>query len=213
MATLQFDLTTVTDILQIIFADIILSGDNALVIGMAAAGLAANQRRKAIAIGMAMAAGMRILFAIIASYLLAIKGILLVGGLLLSWVCWRFYHDLQAFNQASDNTIQSSETAAVSVAGEKSEKSFWRALVTILLADISMSIDNVVAVAAIARDNTELLIFGLALAIAFMAFFASLIMRVMVRYRWLSYFGLLFLVYLAVAMLYDGFLELYTILA
>ena len=210
---MQFDLTTVTDILQIIFADIILSGDNALVIGMAAAGLAANQRRKAIAIGMAMAAGMRILFAIIASYLLAIKGILLVGGLLLSWVCWRFYHDLQAFNQASDNTIQSSETAAVSVAGEKSEKSFWRALVTILLADISMSIDNVVAVAAIARDNTELLIFGLALAIAFMAFFASLIMRVMVRYRWLSYLGLLFLVYLAVAMLYDGFLELYTVLA
>ena len=210
---MQFDLTTVTDILQIIFADIILSGDNALVIGMAAAGLPANQRKKAIAIGMAMAAGMRILFAITASYLLAIKGILLIGGLLLSWVCWRFYLDLRAFNQASFNTIQSSETAAISVAEEKSEKSFWRALVTILVADISMSIDNVVAVAAIARDNTELLIFGLALAIAFMVFFASLIMRVMVRYRWLSYFGLLFLVYLAVAMLYDGFLELYTILA
>ena len=210
---MQFDLTTVTDILQIIFADIILSGDNALVIGMAAAGLPANQRKKAIAIGMAMAAGMRILFAITASYLLAIKGILLIGGLLLSWVCWRFYLDLRAFNQASFNTIQSSETAAISVAEEKSEKSFWRALVTILVADISMSIDNVVAVAAIARDNTELLIFGLALAIAFMVFFASLIMRVMVRYRWLSYFGLLFLVYLAAAMLYDGFLELYIALA
>ena len=176
MAVLQFDLTTVTDILQIIFADIILSGDNALVIGMAAAGLPANQRKKAIAIGMAMAAGMRILFAIIASYLLAIKGILVIGGLLLSWVCWRFYLDLKAFNKASFNTIQSSETAAVSVAEEKSEKSFWQALVTILVADISMSIDNVVAVAAIARDNTELLIFGLALAIAFMVFFASLIM-------------------------------------
>ena len=122
LAVLQFDLTTVTDILQIIFADIILSGDNALVIGMAAAGLAANQRKKAIAIGMAMAAGMRILFAITASYLLAIKGILLIGGLLLSWVCWRFYLDLRAFNQASFNTIQSSETAAISVAEEKSEK-------------------------------------------------------------------------------------------
>ena len=88
------------------------------------------------------------------------------------------------------------------------EKSFWRALGTILLADISMSIDNIVAVAAIARENTQLLIFGLALAIAFMAFFASLIMRVMVRYRWLPYFGLLFLVYLAAAMLYDGIIEL-----
>jgi len=209
---LQFDLTTATDILQIVFADIILSGDNALVIGMAAAGLAVNQRKKAIAIGMAMAAGMRILFAIIATYLLAIKGILLIGGLLLSWVCWRFYLDLKAFNQASVDTIHSSETGAESGGEEKSEKSFWRALVTILVADVSMSIDNIVAVAAIARDNTELLIFGLALAIAFMAFFASLIMRVMVRYRWLSYFGLLFLVYLAAAMLYDGFVELNLVL-
>ena len=209
---MQFDLETVTDVLQIIFADIILSGDNALVIGMAAAGLPVDQRKKAIAIGMAMAAGMRILFAIIATYLLAIKGILLIGGLLLSWVCWRFYLDLKAFNQASVDTIHSSETGAISGGEEKSEKSFWRALLTILLADISMSIDNIVAVAAIARDNTQLLIFGLALAIAFMAFFASLIMRVMVRHRWLSYFGLLFLVYLAAAMLYDGLVELNLVL-
>ena len=209
---MQFDLTTVTDVLQIIFADIILSGDNALVIGMAAAGLEANQRKKAIAIGMARAAGMRILFAIIATYLLAIKGILLIGGLLLSWVCWRFYLDLKAFNQASIDTIQPSAICAVSGGEEKSEKSFWRALVTILVANVSMSIDNIVAVAAIARENTELLIFGLALAIAFMTFFASLIMRVMVRYRWLSYLGLLLLVYLAVAMLFDGFVELNLVL-
>ena len=205
---MQFDVATIGDVLQIVFADIILSGDNALVIGMAAAGLVAHQRKKAIAIGMAMAAGMRILFAIIATYLLAIKGILLIGGLLLSWVCWRFYLDLKEFNQASVDTAQSSETGIVQGGEEKSEKSFWRALVTILLADISMSIDNIVAVAAIARDNTQLLIFGLALAIALMAFFASLIMRVMVRYRWLSYFGLFFLIYLAVTMLYDGFVEL-----
>jgi YjbE family integral membrane protein len=208
MDGMQFDVATIGDVLQIVFADIILSGDNALVIGMAAAGLAAHQRKKAIAIGMAMAAGMRILFAIIATYLLAIKGILLIGGLLLSWVCWRFYLDLKEFNQASVDTAQSSETGAAPGGEEKSEKSFWRTLVTILVADISMSIDNIVAVAAIARDNTQLLIFGLALAIAFMAFFASLIMRVMVRYRWLSYFGLFFLIYLAVTMLYDGFVEL-----
>ena len=205
---MQFDVATIGDVLQIVFADIILSGDNALVIGMAAAGLVAHQRKKAIAIGMAMAAGMRILFAIIATYLLAIKGILLIGGLLLSWVCWRFYLDLKEFNQASVDTAQSSETGIVPGGEEQSEKSFWRALVTILLADISMSIDNIVTVAAIARDNTQLLIFGLALTIALMAFFASLIMRVMVRYRWLSYFGLFFLIYLAVTMLYDGFVEL-----
>lgn len=106
------------------------------------------------------------------------------------------------------NRHGSSRAGAVSGGEGKSEKSFWRALTSILVADISMSIDNIVAVAAIARENTQLLIFGLALAIAFMAFFASLIMRVMVRYRWLSYFGLLFLVYLAAAMLYDWLVEL-----
>ena len=205
---MQFDYTTLTDVLQIIFADIILSGDNALVIGMAAAGLAANQRKKAIAIGMALAAGMRILFAIVATYLLAIKGILLIGGLLLSWVCWRFFLDLKAFTESSVDTTHSAETGDASASEQKVERSFWRALGTIILADISMSIDNIVAVAAIARDKTELLIFGLVLAIAFMAFFASLIMRLMVRYRWLSYLGLLFLVYLAAAMLYDGLVDL-----
>ena len=111
---LHFDLTTLGDILQIVFADIILSGDNALVIGMAAAGLAPKQRKKAIAIGMAMAAGMRILFAVIASYLLAIKGILLIGGLLLSWVCWRFYLDLKEFNQASVDTIEAANSEGAS---------------------------------------------------------------------------------------------------
>jgi len=203
-SSLHFDLATLGDILQIVFADIILSGDNALVIGMAAAGLAAGQRKKAIAIGMAMAAGLRIAFAVVATYLLAIKGILLVGGVLLSWVCWRFYLDLKEFNQATVESISGS----AGTGAKKAEKSFGRALVTILVADISMSIDNIVAVAAIARDNTQLLVFGLALAIAFMAFFASMIMRVMVRYRWLSYFGLRFLVYLAAAMLYDGLVEL-----
>ena len=205
---LQFDLTMLGDILQIVFADIILSGDNALVIGMAAAGLAPKQRKKAIAIGMAMAAGMRIFFAVMASYLLAIKGILLVGGLLLSWVCWRFYRDLKEFNQTSVDTIEAANSEDASGGNSKSVKSFWRALITILIADVSMSIDNIVAVAAIARENTTLLIFGLALAIAFMAFFASMIMRVMVRYRWLSYLGLFFLIYLSAAMLYDGLIDL-----
>ena len=201
-------LEVVFDVIQIIFADIVLSGDNALVIGMAAAGLSVKLRKRAIFIGMALAAGLRILFAITATYLLAIKGILIVGSVLLAWVCWRFYLDLKAFNEASVDTIHSSENGDASASEHKSEKSYWRALVTIILADISMSIDNIVAVAAIARDNTELLILGLALAIAFMAFFASLIMRVMVRYRWLSYLGLLFLVYLATAMLYDGLVDL-----
>ena len=185
----------ITDVLQIIFADIILSGDNALVIGMAAAGLAPQFRRRAIMIGMAMAAIMRILFAVIASYLIAIKGILLIGGALLAWVCWRFYKDLLQFNN---------EGGDESPGEEEAPKKFGAALVTIMLADVSMSLDNVVAVAAIARDDTQLLIFGLALAILIMALFASVIMKVMLKYKWLSWAGLDFLVYLTAMMLFDG---------
>tara|TARA_X000000950_G_scaffold142945_1_gene177176 strand:- start:1209 stop:1844 length:636 start_codon:yes stop_codon:yes gene_type:complete len=195
---------TISNIGQIIFADIILSGDNALVIGMAAAGLAPELRKRAIMLGMALAAGLRIFFAVIATYLLAIKGVLLIGGLLLGWVCWRFYKDLREFNSVEDL-----ERDGADEAGEGGEnKLFGRALFTILLADVSMSIDNIVAVAAIARDDTQLLIFGLALAIAMMALFASVIMKIMLRYRWLSYGGLAFLVYLAVVMTYDGAVEL-----
>ena len=190
--TISFEL--VFDILQIVFADIILSGDNALVIGMAAAGLSPHLRKRAIALGMMLAAGMRIAFAIVASLLLSIKGILLIGGLLLAWVCWRFYKDIQEFNKKDEESEKPQEGS----------KSFGRALFTILLADVSMSIDNIVAVAAIARDNTQLLVLGLGLAILMMAFFANLIMRVMLRYRWLSYLGLALLVYLTVMMLYDG---------
>ena len=186
----------VADVLQIIFADIILSGDNALVIGMAAAGLAPHFRRRAIIIGMAMAATMRILFAVIAPYLIAIKGILLLGGALLAWVCWRFYKDLLQFNSDGDDDAGPGE--------EEAPKKFGAALVTIMLADVSMSLDNVVAVAAIARDDTQLLIFGLALAILIMALFASVIMKVMLKYRWLSWAGLVFLVYLTAMMLFDG---------
>ena len=203
----QYGLAEVSDILQIIFADIILSGDNALVIGMAAAGLAATQRKRAIAIGMAMAAILRILFAIVAAQLLAIKGILLIGGGLLAWVCYRFYHDLKEFNRSNDQALADGGTTSAD--GKKpAEKNFGRALFTILVADVSMSIDNIVAVAAIARDNTALLVFGLALAIAFMAFSASLIMKIMIRYRWLSYLGLWFLIYLTITMLYDGLIDL-----
>ena len=199
--TVSFDL--VLDILQIVFADIILSGDNALVIGMAAAGLSPHLRKRAIALGMMLAAGMRIAFAIVASLLLSIKGILLIGGLLLSWVCWRFYGDLKEFNAQSEKP----EEEAPKTEGDE-KNTFRRALITILIADVSMSIDNIVAVAAIARENTTLLVFGLALAIIFMAFFASMIMRVMLKYRWLSYLGLFFLIYLAGDMIYDGVREL-----
>jgi YjbE family integral membrane protein len=187
---------------QIIFADIVLSGDNALVIGMAAAGLAPAERQRAIFLGMALAAGLRIVFAIIATFLLEVDGLLFAGGLLLVWVCWRFYGDLKDhMSQGVDGTVGPDETGAVQ------GNTLWKALVTITIADVSMSIDNVLAVAGIARDNTSLLIFGLGLAILFMAFFATIIMKIMVKFAWLSWLGLAFLIYISAKMLWDGWPE------
>ncbi len=187
------------DVLKIIMADVFLSGDNALVIGMAAAGLPAALRKKAIFWGMALAAGLRVFFAAMASYLLAIPGILFVGGVLLAVVCWRFYNELREHQ----DTVQEDNTQ-----DGPAQKTLIAALVTITIADVSMSIDNVVAVAAIAREHTGLLVLGLILSIAFMAFFANIIMRLMTRFRWLPWIGLVFLIYLSLDMLHDGWPEI-----
>lgn len=187
---------------QIVFADIILSGDNALVIGMAAAGVAPEYRRRAIAFGLAMAAILRILFAALATLLLQVPGILFVGGLLLSWVCWRFYKDIRSFG---------AKVHAPAAGG--SDVPMRNAMTTIIVADISMSIDNVLAVAAIARHDTALLVFGLVLAIALMALCATFIMRIMTRFPALSYAGLAFLVYLSAKMLHDGWPDVIKLMA
>ena len=184
---------------QIIFADIILSGDNALIIGMAASGLPPELRKKAIFWGMAMAAGLRLLFAVIASFLISVPGILFVGGLLLSWVCWRFFEEIRKKSVDKNFELDGAEGS-----DDEATNSLWRALVTITIADVSMSIDNVFAVAAIARENTLLLVFGLVLAIIFMAFFATVIMKILARFPWLCWAGLLFLIYLSLALLVDG---------
>ena len=196
-------LGTSVDIAQIIFADIILSGDNALVIGMAASGLAPELRRKAICFGMAMAAGLRIVFAATASILIHVPGILLVGGLLLAWVCWRFYREIREH-------VAEEAAEVITAPGYVGppRRTLHQALVVITMADVSMSIDNVIAVAAIARENTLLLVFGLVLSIAFMAFFATIIMAIMMKYAWLSWAGLLFLIYLAGSMIHDGWVQL-----
>ncbi|MDP6165643.1 MAG: YjbE family putative metal transport protein [Gammaproteobacteria bacterium] len=189
------------EISQIIFADLILSGDNALVVGMAAAGLEPHQRKRVIAIGLGLAAFFRIVFAAGATYIIDIPGILLLGGILLAWVCWRFWGEIQEFSapEPMATTIDEANPPKVGMAS---------ALITIAMADISMSLDNVVAVAAIARDDTQLLIIGLVLAIVLMAFFATLIMRFLLRFPSISYIGLLFLVYLTIMMVYDGSIDL-----
>ena len=198
----------ISNIIQIIFADIILSGDNALIIGMAASGLPPKLRKKAIFLGMALAAFFRIFFAAIASFLLNIPGILFFGGLLLFIVCWRFYRELKA------NLGEGKDPLAAKKSYEGTpKKQMFNALVTITIADVSMSIDNVVAVAAIAREDTALLIFGLVLAIMFMAFFATIIMKILAKYTWLSWLGLVFLLYLSTKMVLDGFPEFFILVA
>jgi len=187
------------DVAQIIFADIILSGDNALVIGMAAASLSPELRRKAIFWGMFMAALLRIIFASVATVLIDVPGILFIGGVLLGWVCWRFFNEIRAHNPQVGEVVAEKDAPT-----DSSRRDLWRALVTITIADVSMSIDNVFAVVAIARDDTALLVFGLVLAIMFMAFFATIIMRVMARLPWLAWAGLVFLIYLTIQLLLEG---------
>lgn len=189
---------------QIIIADIILSGDNALVIAMAASGVDQKYRKFAIIMGLAMAAILRIIFAVMASFLLQIPGILFFGGLLLCWVCWRFYQDIRGHSHTSSEI--SADTVAIKQATPLGQ--LKRAMIVITVADVSMSIDNVVVIAAIARDDMVLMIFGIALAIAIMALCATVIMKILTRFPILAYAGLLFLIYISLDLLYEGGLEL-----
>ena len=198
---------SLVELAQVILADILLSGDNAIIIGMAAAGLSEKFRKRVIFWGLALAAVFRIIFAAAASFLIQIPGILIFGGLLLAFVCWRFFKEIRHAGTKTDPAMKTD------LSGKLTEKQqFSQALFTIAVADISMSLDNVVAVAAIAREDTALLVFGLVLAIVLMAFFATFIMRVMTKFPWLSWVGLIFLVYLTIKMLVDGWLELLHIL-
>ena len=194
----------ILDVTQIIIADIVLSGDNALIIGMAAAAVPEESRKKVIFIGLMAAAVLRILFALVASYLISIPGLLLLGGLLLFWVCWKFYGDIKEFSSGNDDK----EKLEKDISG----KGIKGALITIIIADVSMSLDNVIAITAIARDNKTLLILGIAFAILIMALFATAIVKLLTKFKWLSYLGLTFLVYLSSKMTFDGWIQLYPLL-
>ena len=193
----------ILDISQIILADVILSGDNALVIGMAASQFEIKLRKKIIFYGLLIAAILRILLASIASYLISIPGILILGGFLLFWVSWVFYKDIKNF---TEEDIANNELNNI----KSNKKNFKKALITIAIADLSMSLDNIVAITAIARDNTALLIFGLVLSILIMAVFATAIIKLLIKYKWISYIGLIFLIYLSFDMTIDGFLNFYS---
>lgn len=192
-----------TAFLQVIAIDLVLAGDNAIVIGLAAAGLPAELRRKAILVGIIAATVLRIAFAALTVQLLAIVGLQLFGGLLLAWVCWKMWTELREQNGSMDEVED--ENADLT----KGQKTFFQAATQIVIADVSMSLDNVLAVAGAAQDHVTVLIIGLVFSIALMGLAANFVAKLLHRYRWISYIGLLVIVYVAANMLYHGFLEVW----
>ncbi|MEW7008783.1 MULTISPECIES: TerC family protein [unclassified Lentilitoribacter] len=200
-------LELIIDYSQIIIADLILSGDNALVIGMAAAGLSPELRKKAILYGMIIAAVMRIVFAVIATSLLDVPGILFIGALLLFWVCWTLFKEIrEGQSEEAEDAMEIADNLEAGYTGAP-RRTMFSALVSITIADVSMSLDNVLAVAAIADGNTTTLVFGLGLAIILMAFAATLIMKLLAKYPWISWLGLIVLLYVAGEMMKRGIFD------
>ena len=190
--------------LQVLMIDLVLAGDNAIVVGALAAGLPPEQRRRVILIGVLAALVLRILFALIVTQLMQVIGLILVGGLLLLWVAWRMWRDLR---QPLECSPGSEEIVGDEHSGLRAAKSFSGAVWAVAVADVSMSLDNVLAVAGAARDHPGILIVGLVFAVALMGIAANLIAKYIERYRWIAYLGLAVIVYVAGKMIYDGWVD------
>lgn len=176
---------------QVLLIDLVLAGDNAVVVGMAVTGLPAAQKSRAILIGIAIATVLRIAFALVTLQLLAIVGLLFAGGLLLLWVSWRMYRELRGSRHEA-----ASAGAPV--------KTMRQALIQIVLADISMSLDNVLAVAGASREHPWVLVFGLTISVLLMGVAARLVADLLERYRWIAWVGLVIVVYVALRLMWDG---------
>jgi len=205
-----FTTEALTALFQVIMIDLVLAGDNAIVIGLAAAGLSDEQRAKAILIGIMAATALRIFFAGVTTQLLQIVGLLLAGGILLMWVCWKMWRELRNAHQ---------EKLAIATAGHGgynavgARKTFADAAWQIVVADVSMSLDNVLAVAGVAREQPVVLVIGLGLSIALMGLAANFIARLLQRQRWIGYVGLAIILYVALEMVYRGAVEVWPVLA
>ena len=186
---------------QIMFANVVLSGDNAVLIGLAAAGLPAAQRSRAILFGMIFATVLRVIFSIFAVYLLEVPGLLLIGGLLLLWIAYGFFKELRE-EKAEEEDPEGHEDGA-------GNKTMAAALKQIVIADVSMSLDNVLAIAGIARGNLPMLILGLGVSIVLMGVAASIIARLLARFRWIAYAGVALIAWIGIEMTYEGAHQLY----
>ncbi len=202
-------------LLQVIAIDLVLAGDNAIIIGLAAAGLPTDQRNRAILVGIIAATLLRIFFALITSWLLGFGGALLIGGgLLLLWVCWKMWRELRAGGHHAEQAVAGEALAGAdlnadgTVAGGAPRKTFRQAALQIIVADVSMSLDNVLAVAGAAREHPTVLIIGLVLSVALMGLASTFVARLIGRYRWIAYVGVAIILYVALKMTYDGYVEL-----
>jgi YjbE family integral membrane protein len=189
-----------TALVEILVIDIVLAGDNAIVVGALAAGLPAEQRKRVILIGVAAALVLRIAFALVVSQLLQIVGLVLAGGLLLLWVAWRMFRELRHGGESKG----SPEVEGDEHSGLKPAKSFASAAWGVAVADVSMSLDNVLAVAGAAKDHPNVLVFGLVLSVLLMGVAANFIARYIERYRWIAFVGLAVIIWVAAKMIWEG---------
>ncbi len=192
-----------TALFEILVIDVVLAGDNAIVVGALAAGLPAAERRKVIVIGVAAALVLRIAFALIVTQLMQVVGLVLAGGLLLLWVAYKMWRELRHQGESSG----SPEVSGDEHSGLRSPRSFARAAWAVAIADVSMSLDNVLAVAGAGRDHPEILAFGLVLSVILMGVAANFIARYIGRYRWIAYVGVVVVVWVAGKMIYDGWIH------
>lgn len=191
-------------LLTVVLIDVALAGDNAVVVGMAAAGLPSEMRRRAIFIGIVAATLLRVLFAVFTTQLLQVVGLLLAGGLLLLWVSWKLWREARAQSRQDEDALDALEGDG---GAEQPGKTFRQAVTQIVIADISMSLDNVLAVAGAAREHLWVLVIGLSLSVALMGLAASLVARLLQRHHWIAYVGLVIILYVALMMVWEGGLE------
>jgi len=190
--------------LQVVFIDLALAGDNAVAVGMAAAGLPDRQRKKAIVLGMGAAVVMLITFALVTTQLLRVVGLLLAGGFLLLWVCWKMWRDLRAAGREEEAEGDEALGIAAGAKHAPKPKTLRAALLQILMADLAMSLDNVLAVAGAARQHPWVLVAGLLLSITLTGLAAGLIAKLLHRFRWIGYVGLLIVLYVSAHMIWEG---------
>jgi YjbE family integral membrane protein len=202
------DPSVISAFLQVVMIDLVLAGDNALVIGLAAAGLPADQRTRAILIGIIAATVLRIAFAAVTTQLLAIVGLMFAGGILLLWVCWKMWRELRTPAETQTEGAEAISgydiNADGTIAAHAPRKTFAQAASQIVIADVSMSLDNVLAVAGAAREHPEVLIFGLVLSVALMGVVAGFVARLLQTHRWVAYLGLAVIFYVAIDMIVEG---------